>query len=238
MSPTGQKHGAPASIAWATVFTPTACCSPSTRPAIGARRWRSPAAGRRPSCRCAAPMRWRWACRRAPGSASWSRRSSAGGSTATSRPIAPPALPSSAVSPIAPMPRPSLTFALWLAIALFVLLNNLVGDTWIGATLSVRVVEWYKVLVPLPYFAMLAAIHARRTAGPRWLEAALLAALLWPVSTVVVDFLYARFVYADDPASFLDRFAFWWGAPYPLLVLALFAAPLVAGALHALPARR
>src|SRR5215510_4997391 len=124
------------------------------------------------------------------------------------------------------MPRPSLTFALWLAIALFVLLNNLVGDTWISATLSVRVVEWYKVLVPLPYLAMLAAIHARRTAGPRWLEAALLAALLWPVSTVVVDFLYARFVYADDPASFLDRF----GGPYPLLIAALFVLPLAAGA--------
>ena len=99
--------------------------------------------------------------------------------------------------------------------------------------LSVRAVEWYKVLVPLPYVAMLALIHARRTAGPRWFEAALLAALLWPTSTVLVDFLYARFLYADDPAAFLDRFAFWWGAPYPLLVLALFAAPLIAGALLA-----
>ena len=29
--------------------------------------------------------------------------------------------------------------------------------------------------------------------------------------------------------AFLDRFAFWWGAPYPLLILALFAAPLLAG---------
>jgi hypothetical protein len=136
------------------------------------------------------------------------------------------------------MPRPSLTFALWLAIALFVLLNNLVGDTWIGATLSVRVVDWYKVLVPLPYIAMLAIIHARRTAGPRWLDAALLAALLWPTSTVIVDFLYARFVYGEESAAFLDRFAFWWGAPYLLLVLALFAAPLIAGALHAVTARR
>ena len=94
-----------------------------------------------------------------------------------------------------------------------------------------RAVEWYKVLVPLPYVAMLAIIHARRTAGPRWFEAALLAALLWPTSTVIVDFLYARFLYDDDPAAFLDRFAFWWGAPYPLLVLGLFAAPLIAGAL-------
>src|SRR5215510_7900524 len=123
------------------------------------------------------------------------------------------------------MPRPSLTFALWLAIALFVLLNNLVGDTWISATLSVRVVDWYKVLVPLPYFAMLAAIHARRTAGPRWLEAALLAALLWPVSTVLVDFAYLRLTYDADPEAFIDRF----GGPYPLLIAALFLLPLMTG---------
>jgi hypothetical protein len=129
--------------------------------------------------------------------------------------------------------RPSVTLVLWLAIALFIVLNNVAGDTWIGATLPVLTVEWYKALVPLPYVAMLAIIHARRTAGPRWFEAALLAALLWPTSTVLVDFLYARTIYADDPAAFVDRFAFWWGAPYPLLVLALFAAPLLAGALLA-----
>ncbi len=128
------------------------------------------------------------------------------------------------------MTRPGLTFALWLAIALFVVLNNAVGDTWIAPTLPVRAVDWYKVLVPLPYAAMLALIHARRTTGPRWFEAALLAALLWPSSTVVVDFLYARFLYGDDPNSFLDRFAFWWGAPYPLLILGLFASPIIAGA--------
>ena len=119
------------------------------------------------------------------------------------------------------MIRPSVTFVLFLAIALFIVLNDAVGDTWIGATLSVRAVEWYKTLVPLPYVAMLAIIHARRTAGPRWFEAALLAAFLWPTSTVLVDFLYARVTYNDDPAAFLDRFAFWWGAPYPLLIVAL-----------------
>ncbi len=127
------------------------------------------------------------------------------------------------------MIRPGVTFALWLAIALFVVLNDRVGDTWIGATLSVRAVEWYKALVPLPYLAMLAIIHARRTAGPRWFEAALLAALLWPVSTVLVDFVYARVVYDADAGAFLDRLAFWWGAPYPLLIVCLFAAPLIAG---------
>ena len=127
------------------------------------------------------------------------------------------------------MIRPGLTLALWIAIALLVALNGIVGDTWIAAALSVRAVEWYKALVPLPYVVLMAVIHARRTAGPRWFEAALLAALLWPSSTVLVDFLYLRLTYDEDPASFFDRFAFWWGAPYPLLVLALFAAPLLAG---------
>ena len=127
------------------------------------------------------------------------------------------------------MIRPGLTFALWVAIALLVVLNDAVGDTWIAGALSVRAVEWYKVLVPLPYVVLMAFIHARHTSGPRWFEAALLAALLWPASTVLVDFLYTRLTYGEDPASFLDRFAFWWGAPYPLLVLALFAAPLLAG---------
>jgi hypothetical protein len=125
------------------------------------------------------------------------------------------------------MPKPSLTFVLWLAIALFIVLNDAVGDTWIGVNLTVRAVEWYKALVPLPYVAMLAMIHARRTAGPRWLEAALLAALLWPTSTVLVDFLYARFTYDAEPVVFLDRF----GGPYPLLIAGLFALPLLAGVL-------
>lgn len=131
------------------------------------------------------------------------------------------------------MIRPGVTLALWVAIALLVVLNDAVGDTWIATSLSVRAVEWYKVLVPLPYVVLMAFIHARHTSGPRWFEAALLAALLWPTSTVLVDFLYTRLTYGEDPASFLDRFAFWWGAPYPLLVLALFAAPLLAGAVMA-----
>ncbi len=124
------------------------------------------------------------------------------------------------------MIRPGVTFVLWLAIASFIVVNDVVGDTWIAATLSVRTVEWYKVLVPLPYVAMLAIIHARRTAGPHWFEAALLAALLWPVSTVLVDFLFMRVTYDAEPEAFLDRF----GGPYPLLVAALFVFPLVAGA--------
>ena len=124
------------------------------------------------------------------------------------------------------MMRPGVTFLLWLAFAVFVALNNAVGDTWIGEALSVRAVEWYKALVPLPYAAMLAIIHARRTEGPQWLAAALLAAMLWPVSTLAVDFLYLRLTYDADPAAFVDRI----GGPYPILVAALFALPLVAGA--------
>jgi hypothetical protein len=125
--------------------------------------------------------------------------------------------------------RPGLTFALWLALAAVVILNDIVGDTWIAAALSVRAVEWYKVLVPLPYVALVAVVHARRTRGPQWLAAALLAALMWPTSTALAEFAWARLTFGEDAGAFLDRFAFWWGAPYPILVAALFAAPLVAG---------
>ena len=127
------------------------------------------------------------------------------------------------------MIRPGVTFALWLAIATLVVLNDFVGDTWIAATLSVRAVDWDTALVPMPYVAMLAIFHARRTTGREWFEAALLAALLWPSSTALVDFLYARMAYEDGAEAFLDRFGIWWGAPYPLLVLVLFASPLLAG---------
>jgi len=129
------------------------------------------------------------------------------------------------------MIRPGVTFVLWLAIAVLVLVNNLIGDTWIADRLPTLTVEWYKVLVPLPYVILMAAIHARRCLGPKWLEAALLAALLWPSTTVLVDFLYGRFTFGTEADEFLDRFAFWWGAPYPLLVFALFAAPLAAARL-------
>jgi hypothetical protein len=134
------------------------------------------------------------------------------------------------------MIRPAVTLALWLAIAIFVVLNDFVGDTWIAATLSVRAVEWYKALVPIPYVAMMAIIHAGRTRGDNWFEASLLAALLWPTSTMLAGFLCARLAYEEGAEAFFDRLGFWWGAPYPLLVLVLFAAPVVAG--WALAARR
>ena len=127
------------------------------------------------------------------------------------------------------MIRPGLTFLLWLAIAAMVIVNDVIGDTWIAMALSVRAVEWYKTLVPLPYVISMAIIHARRTTGPRWFEAALLPAMLWPFSTAFVDFLYGRLTFGTESAAFLDRFAVWWGAPYPLLIVTLAAAPLVAG---------
>ncbi|HSI01597.1 MAG TPA: hypothetical protein VLA02_13420 [Reyranella sp.] len=127
------------------------------------------------------------------------------------------------------MMRPGVTFALWLAIAVLVLLNDLVGDTWIADRLSALAVEWYKVLVPLPYVILMSIIHARRTAGPKWFESALLAALLWPTTTVLAELFYGRLLFDIEPDEFLDRFAFWWGAPYPILVVGLFAAPLAAG---------
>lgn len=130
------------------------------------------------------------------------------------------------------MIRPGLTFALWLAIAMLVLVNDMIGDTFIADRLPPIAVEWYKVLVPLPYVVLLAIIHARRTAGPKWFEAALLAALLWPTTTVLAEYLYGRHTFEQEIDEFLDRFAFWWGAPYPVLVLALFAMPLVAAVLR------
>jgi len=127
------------------------------------------------------------------------------------------------------MIRPAVTFGLWLAIAVLVLVNNVIGDTWIADRLSVLAVEWYKVLVPLPYVVLMAVIHARRTAGPKWLDGALLAAVLWPPTTVLLDFLYSRFTFGIEPEEFLDRFALWSGAPYPLLIAALLVAPPTAG---------
>ncbi len=127
------------------------------------------------------------------------------------------------------MIRPGLTLLLWFSIAVVVILNDAIGDTWIASRLPVMATQWYKVLVPLPYVLLLAVIHARRTRGPRWLAAALLAAILWPTSTVLADFLYEHLTFGEEPAGFLNRFTFWWGAPYPALVITLCAAPLAAG---------
>lgn len=131
------------------------------------------------------------------------------------------------------MIRPGLSLALWIAIAVLVIANNAIGDTWIAASMSASAVDWFKVLVPLPYVVLMAVIHARRTRGPRWFDGALLAAVLWPTSTAILDFLYERVTFGNDVDAFLGRFAVQWGAPYPLLLFVLFAAPLVAGRIAA-----
>jgi hypothetical protein len=50
---------------------------------------------------------------------------------------------------------------------------------------------------------------------------------------LIVDFLYLRLLLGDQAEAFVDRFAFWWGAPYPMLVIFLAIAPVGAGALLA-----
>jgi hypothetical protein len=127
------------------------------------------------------------------------------------------------------MIRPGVTFVLWLAIAVMVVANDAIGDTWIAAALPARAVEWYKVLVPLPYVALISLIHARRTRGPQWLQAAAVAAINWPPSVMLVDYLYGHFTFGEDVVAFFQRFQLQYGQPYPLLLVALFAAPLLAG---------
>jgi hypothetical protein len=127
------------------------------------------------------------------------------------------------------MIRPGVTFVLWLAIAVLVVANDAIGDTWIAAALPVRAVEWYKVLVPLPYVALISLIHARRTQGPQWLQAAAVAAINWPPSIMLVDYLYGYVTFGEDAVAFyFQRFQLQYGQPYPLLLVALFAAPLIA----------
>ena len=129
------------------------------------------------------------------------------------------------------MIRPGVTFVLWLAIAVLVICNNAIGDTWIASRLSVRAVDWYKVLVPLPYVALISMIHARRTQGPQWLQAAIVASINWPPSTMAADYFYGRFTFGEGLEGFIQRFQIEQGQPYLLLLLALFGAPLMAGRL-------
>ena len=118
------------------------------------------------------------------------------------------------------MLKPGLTFVLWVAGAVLIVLNNIIGDTIVGAAIGPRLAAWYKVLVPLPYVALLAAIHARRTAGPQWLTAALLASVCWASSTALLDAAYGRVTWDEGLAELADRYGVLWGAPLPLLLLA------------------
>ncbi len=127
------------------------------------------------------------------------------------------------------MIRPGLALALWLALAVAVLLNNMIGDTLIATLSGPRLAAWYKALVPVPYVLLLAAIHARHTAGPHWLAAAALAAIAWPLSTALADALYGRLTFDEDWLAIADRYGVQWGAPLPLLLAAAAVLPLLMG---------
>ncbi len=131
------------------------------------------------------------------------------------------------------MIRPGLALALWLATAVVVLANHMIGDTLIAGAVGPRDAAWYKALLPLPYVALMALIHARRTAGPAWQGAALLAGLLWAGSTAVLDAAYGRFTYDESLASLADRYALAEGAPWPILMLAQLVLPWACAALLA-----
>ncbi|HJQ60430.1 MAG TPA: hypothetical protein VJ890_26225 [Vineibacter sp.] len=131
------------------------------------------------------------------------------------------------------MIRPGLALVLWLATAVLVIANHVIGDTVIGVATGPRLAAWYKTLLPVPYVMLMALIHARRTTGPSWRGAALLAGILWAASTAALDALYGRLTYGESPAAIVDRYAVFDGAPWPLLLLAQLFLPLLMAAVHA-----
>jgi hypothetical protein len=131
------------------------------------------------------------------------------------------------------MVRPGLAFVLWLATAALLIANHMIGDTMVGAITGPRLAAWYKTVLPLPYIGLMALIHARRTAGPAWRGAALLAGGLWAASTAALDAAYGRLTYGESPDALLDRYALLDGAPWPLLLLVQSVLPLLIGGLLA-----
>jgi len=127
------------------------------------------------------------------------------------------------------MIRPGLALALWLATAVLLLANHTIGDTLIAAAIGPRDAAWYKVLLPLPYVGLMAVIHARRTTGPAWQGAALVAGILWATSTAALDAAYGRLTYNESVEAIIDRYALLEGAPWPLLLLAQFVLPWLCG---------
>lgn len=133
------------------------------------------------------------------------------------------------------MIRPGLIFTLWLAQAVALLANHALGDTVFAAALGPRSALLYKTLVPLPYIALLALIHARRTRGPQALMAGIVAGVLWALSTVVLDAAYGRLTFGESPPSLFDRYRLFGGSPWLILPLTQLLLPV---ALAALLARR
>ena len=133
------------------------------------------------------------------------------------------------------MIRPGLIFVLWLAQALALLANNAVGDTLIAEALGPRLALTYKTLIPLPYIAMLALIHARRTRGPQALMAGIIAGILWAASTVLLDAAYGRLTFEESLPTLIDRYRLFEG---PIWILLPLTQLLLPAALAALLARR
>ncbi len=133
------------------------------------------------------------------------------------------------------MIRPGLILMLWLAQALALLANHVVGDTVIAAMLGPRLALTYKTLIPLPYVALLALIHARRTRGPQALVAGIVAGVLWATSTVLLDAAYGRLTFEETLPTLIDRYRLLEG---PIWVILPLAQLLVPAALAALLARR
>jgi hypothetical protein len=125
------------------------------------------------------------------------------------------------------MIRPGLIFALFVAQAVVLLTNHALGDTLVALN--------YKTLVSLPYIALLALIHARRTRGPQALTAGIVAGVLWASSTVLLDAAYGRLTFEETVPSLFDRYRLFEGPLWIILPLTqLFLPP----ALAALLARR
>lgn len=133
------------------------------------------------------------------------------------------------------MIRPGLIFALFVAQAVVLLTNHALGDTLVATLLGPRLALNYKTLVPLPYIALLALIHARRTRGPQALTAGIVAGVLWASSTVLLDAAYGRLTFEETVPSLFDRYRLFEGPLWIILPLTqLFLPP----ALAALLARR
>lgn len=129
------------------------------------------------------------------------------------------------------MIRPGLAAALWIATAVLLFLNHTIGDTLIADRIGVRLALWYKTLLPIPYVALMAVIHARRTTGPAWRGAALLAGAMWSISTALFDALLGRLTYGESLEATLDRYGVVHGAPWPLLLVAQAVLPYAFGML-------
>jgi hypothetical protein len=133
------------------------------------------------------------------------------------------------------MIRPGLIFVLWLAQAVALLTNHMLGDTLIADMLGPRLALTYKTLIPLPYIALLALIHARRTRGSQALIAGIVAGVLWASSTVLLDVAYGRLTFDESVPTLVDRYRLFEG---PIWVILPLAQLLLPAALAALLARR